>query len=43
LVEDPRGYAELQQRFFREYFEAFQNGAAALGKAAIHLQKALHS
>jgi hypothetical protein len=33
LVESPRAFAELQQRFLREYFDAFEKGAAALIRA----------
>lgn len=33
LVESPRAFLELQQRFMREYFDAFQQGAAALIRA----------
>jgi hypothetical protein len=34
LVESPRAFAELHERFLREYFGAFQHGAAALIRAA---------
>jgi hypothetical protein len=30
LVESPGAFIELQQRFMREYFDAFQHGADAL-------------
>jgi hypothetical protein len=39
LVESPRAFAELQQRFLREYFDAFQEGAAALIHATSHPEK----
>jgi hypothetical protein len=34
LVESPRAFLELQQRFLTEYFEAFQKGVAVLTGAA---------
>ena len=30
MAQTPRAFAELQQRFLLEYFNAFQQGAAAL-------------
>ena len=30
LAQSPRAFAELQQRFLHEYFDAFEQGAAAL-------------
>jgi hypothetical protein len=39
LVESPRAFAELQQRFLREYFDAFQQGAAALMRATAHSEE----
>jgi hypothetical protein len=33
LIESPRAFAELQERFLREYIDAFQQGAAALLRA----------
>jgi hypothetical protein len=41
LVESPRAFAELQQRFIQEYFEAFEKGSAALIHAVGHPAKAL--
>jgi hypothetical protein len=41
LVESPRAFAELQQRFMREYFDAFEQGAAALIRATSHPVKCL--
>jgi hypothetical protein len=36
LVESPRAFVELQQRFLRDYFDVFQQGAAALIRATEH-------
>jgi hypothetical protein len=33
LVESPRAFVELQQRFVRDYFDAFQQGVSALIRA----------
>jgi hypothetical protein len=33
LVESPRAFVELQQRFMHDYFEAFQQGVSALVRA----------
>jgi Phasin protein len=36
LVESPRAFVELQQRFLRDYFDVFQQDAAALIRATEH-------
>jgi hypothetical protein len=33
LVQSPRAFVELQQRFLRDYFDVFQQGASAIIRA----------
>jgi hypothetical protein len=39
LVESPRAFAELQQRFLREYFDSFEQRAAALIRATSRVEE----